>query len=60
MQKLAMNGILELLTKMLRHNVHRNIKRSDCGGVLIVVTECHNQNNIYNDKIRVVQSVEVN
>ncbi len=26
------------------------IKRSDCRGVLIAVKECHNQNEVFNDK----------
>jgi hypothetical protein len=39
----------EFLPKKLRYKVHRNDKRSDCGGVLIAVKECYNQNEVYND-----------
>ena len=34
----------EFLPKRLGYKVHRNDKRTDCGGVLIAVKECHNQN----------------
>ncbi len=39
--------------------MHRNDKRSDCGGVLIAVKECHNQNKVYIEKTGVVQWFEV-
>jgi hypothetical protein len=37
----------EFLPKKLGYKVHRNDKRSDCGGVLIAVKECYNQNEVY-------------
>ncbi len=39
----------EFLLQKLGYKVNRNDKRSDCGGVLIVVKECHNQDEVYND-----------
>jgi len=50
----------EFLPKQLGYEVHRNDKRSDCGGVLIAIKECYNQNEVYNDKTGVVEWVEVN
>ncbi len=38
------------LPKKLGYKVHRNDKRSDCGGVLIAVQECHSHNEVYNKK----------
>ncbi len=35
---------------MLGYKVIEMIKRSDCRGVLIAVKECHNQNEVFNDK----------
>ncbi len=40
----------ELLPKKLGYKEHKNDKRSDIEGVLIGVKECHNQNEVYNDK----------
>ena len=50
----------EFLPKQLGYKVHRNDKKSGCGGVLIAVKECYSQNEVYNDNTGVVEWVEVN
>ncbi len=45
----------EFLPKQVGYKVHRSDKRTYCGGILIAVKECHNQNEVYSDTTGVVQ-----